>query len=439
MKIIPVSLILLGTAIAGFAATETNVVQLTPDYLSQLAEEMRTNSPALQAAYARTDAATAGLGAVRTWEDPVARFGGMAARQDLRASDGDLIYGLEQKLPLFGKPRLLRGVAEAELQTEIANADYHFQIQRRELAVDAFQAALASEITVIGEQNIAWLDAIAQAMQNRYGSGQATLIEVLNVDNERSRRSAQLQTDRNQLGHAQVALNRLLNRPLSVTWPILELPPLAGPLVFNQRLVELALKNEPRVKVMRQQILQAEATVDLTRRERLPDVSVGLEARNYSGDGSFREGNLMLSFNLPWGNAGKYRNAIKRDQATVKATQFDLADYELSVREEVHLLTVKIDAARRDALLYRDEIISRTQTALDSAQAGWETGHNAFRDVLDARRMLLDARLNYVRAISDQYQMLSELVLCCGLGDLGALQMLGTIPENPPEKSNHEK
>jgi hypothetical protein len=53
-----------------------------------------------------------------------------------------------------------------------------------------------------------------------------------------------------------------------------------------------------------------------------------------------------------------------------------------------------------------------------------------FRDLLDARRMLLDGRLMYVRAVSEQYQVLSDLVLCCGLGDLEALQMIGVTPED---------
>ena len=56
-----------------------------------------------------------------------------------------------------------------------------------------------------------------------------------------------------------------------------------------------------------------------------------------------------------------------------------------------------------------------------------------FRDVLDARRMLLDARLMFARAVTEQYQMMSELVLCCGLGDLEALQMIGAEPESQNE------
>jgi outer membrane protein TolC len=54
---------------------------------------------------------------------------------------------------------------------------------------------------------------------------------------------------------------------------------------------------------------------------------------------------------------------------------------------------VKIDAARREALLYRDEVIPRSETALASAQANWQSSQGTFRDVLDARRMLLAGHL----------------------------------------------
>ena len=62
----------------------------------------------------------------------------------------------------------------------------------------------------------------------------------------------------------------------------------------------------------------------------------------------------------------------------------------------------------------------------------FESG-GALRDVRDARRMLLESRLMFARAVAGQYEMLSELVLCCGLGDLEALQMLNTKQESQSE------
>ena len=85
-------------------------------------------------------------------------------------------------------------------------------------------------------------------------------------------------------------------------------------------------------------------------------------------------------------------------------------------------------------MVYRDEIIPRSEQAITSARSGWETGRGMLRDVLEARRMLLDGRLMYARAVAEQYEMLSDLVLCCGLGDLEALQMLEDESQVKPEE-----
>lgn len=418
-------------------AVETNRVTLSPAYVNQLAEEMRTNHPALLAASARTNAAAAGVAGVRTWQDPKIILGGMAAEEMMRADDGDIMYGAEQMLPLWGKPGLAKRVARAELAVETANADYQFQILKSELAKTAFRTALAEQIVVIGRQDLAWLQTMVDAANAKYEAGQATLMETLQIKNEQAKRTTQLETDRQNLGQAQVSLNRLLNRSLPAPWPPFELPPVAGPVFFNQQLVQFASKYEPKLRMMREQVNQAQATLDSTRRSRMPDVSASALSRNYSGNGEWRQAEFMLSFNLPVFNTSKYRADIRRDEARLRTTELDAADYELSLREEVHALTVKIDAARREALVYRDEIIPRSDSALNSARASWEAGRGSFRDVLDARRMLLEGRLMYARAVSEQYQMLSELVLCCGLGDLEALQMIGALPdpqtgETPP-------
>ena len=420
-------------------APATNVIRLTPAYINELAEEMRGKSPALQAAWARTNEAAANVGTVRTWDDPMAHLGGMAARDDMRESEGDLMYGVEQKLPLFGKPDLARRVARAELSTETANAEYQFQVLRRELAKAVFRTALVDEVVVIGQQDLAWLETTTQTMEGKFRASEATLVEVLQLQNERAKQATQLETERDRLSHERVSLNRMLNRGLLSPWPTLELPALAGSVFYNQKLVDFAIKYEPKIEMLRRQIKQAEATVASTRRQRLPDISAGLEARNYTGDGSFRQGILLFSMNVPWVNAGKYRSQVRRDEAKLKAAELDLVDYELSVREEVHQLTVKIDAARREAVLYRDQIIPRSQSALESARSGWEANRSTFRDVLDARRMLLEGRLMHARAVAEQYQMLSELVLCCGLGDMEALQMIGAQPEVHPEEKPNPK
>lgn len=413
-------------------SADTNAVLITPDYLSRLAEVMRTNNPALRSAKALKDATAADVGAVRTWEDPMLVVGRVVASEAMRADEGDILYGVEQKLPLFGKPRLQREVARAALATETANQDYKFQKLRAELAIAAFRTALAERVVAIGEQDLAWLDTTARLQENNARVGQTTLADVLKIQNERSRRFNQLQTDRDQLTQERVGLNRLLNRHELTPWPALELPPVAGTVTYNSQLVDLALKYEPKTAMQRQQTKQAEAMVAVARRQNYPDVSAGIEVRNFSGDGTFRQGMLTLRMSLPWFNRSQIRSDISREQARLSATQLELASEQATLREELHLLTVKANAARRDALLYRDQIIPRTTAMLDNVRAGWQAGQTPFREMLETHRALLEAQLAYAKAVSDQYQALSNLVLCCGLGDLGALQMIGAEPESTP-------
>ena len=187
---------------------------------------------------------------------------------------------------------------------------------------------------------------------------------------------------------------------------------------------------------MRREVQQAEASVAATRKSRLPDVSAGIEGRQYSGDGGFREGMFTVSLSLPWFNRGKYQSDVARDEAKLKAAGFDAADYQLSLREEVHALTVNIDAARREALLYRDEILPRSRQALESAHANWLANRGMSFDVMEARRMLLEAQLMSARAVSEQYQLLSELILFCGLSDLESLEAISNRPDSIPSPSS---
>jgi cobalt-zinc-cadmium efflux system outer membrane protein len=413
-------------------------VPLTPVYINQLAEEMHTNNLALAAANARTNAAARGVAAVRTWEDPMIRGGYMFAEdQDMmRAEDGDLLYGVEQKLPLWGKPQAMRRMAQAEFGVVAADADLRFQTLRFELAKALFRAALASEVVTIGEDDLAWAGKMQAAADARYRSGSGSLTEVLRLQNEQARRADQLTTARAQLRHEEVALNRLLNRPAGTRWPKLVLAEVAAPVGYSERLVQFASNYEPRLRRMREEVHMAEASMNKSQRERYPDVSVGVDSRNDSSNGDWRQTEVMLSLNLPLFNRGRYRADIAREEARRQAAELDVADMELAVREEVHGLTVRIDAARREALLYRGEIIPRSEQALAAAQAAWQSGNGMFLDVLEARRMLLEARLMSARAVTEQWQMLSELVLCCGLADLEALQMLNLQTETPNGKTN---
>src|SRR5260221_2788345 len=113
----------------------SNSVVVTTDFINRLVAEARSNNPALKAAYSRVRSATLNAEAVRTWDDPMALFGGSVySSQGFKPSeDGNLAYGVEQKLPLWGKPKLNRRVAEAETSMREAEVNYRGAQLRNEI------------------------------------------------------------------------------------------------------------------------------------------------------------------------------------------------------------------------------------------------------------------------------------------------------------------
>src|SRR6185369_2169940 len=97
--------------------------------------------------------------AVRTWEDPMAMLGGSVygSRGFSPSEDGNLAYGVEQKLPLWGRPKLTRRVAEAETSMREAEVGYRAQQLRSEITKTLLLTALAERVVEIGEQDLAWL------------------------------------------------------------------------------------------------------------------------------------------------------------------------------------------------------------------------------------------------------------------------------------------
>jgi outer membrane protein TolC len=441
------AMVLLASATSGLAQQVSasrpappNSVIVSSEYVDRLVAEARTNSPSLRAADSKVRAAEFNAQSIRTWEDPAGSFGGSVySEKGFKPSEeGDLSYGVEQKLPLWSRPKLARQVAQTEVFMRQAEASYRTHQVRDDITKALLRAAYAERVVEIREQDLAWIEATATAADNKYRAGQTALADTLQMQNELDRLKDALRTDRLRLAHEHFSLNRLLNRDSAAPWPKLLLPPVAPAIPLSEKLVAFSLRNEPKLKVLEQEIKQATASADLTRKSRLPDVSLGVDGRQYSGDGEFRSGMFTVRVSLPWFNGDKYRKEYERDRERQRSAELEREDQVLIVREELHHLAVDIEAALREALLNSNEITARSQQALTSRASDWEAGRGAFRDVLDARRMLLDSELAAARAIAEEHQSLADMLLWTGLGRLEDLLALSNEPSLLSEHAHEQ-
>ncbi len=432
-KFVAINAVMLSGFAAGLRAQPqslTNETVITTGLINAVIDEARTNNPALKAADLRVHAATLNAEAVRTWADPSGAFGGgvYGPKGFKPEEEGDLAYGVEEKLPLWNRPKLTRRVAEAETSLRQAELNFAAHQLRGDIVKALLSTALAEELLKIGTQDLAWLETVAQSAENKYRSGLTSIADSLQTQNEVATRQESLRTDRQRLEHEHLALNRLLNRDAGSSWPPLKLPEIASSIPLSQKLLDLALANEPKLKMIEQEIKQAAASAQLTRNMRLPDVSLGIEGRQFSGDGEFRSGMFTMRFSLPWFNSGKYAKEYQRDYERHQAAIQDHEDRALLVREELHHLAVEIDAARRQAVLQGGDIVLRSQQALNSRLADWETGRGTLRDVLDARRTVLESKVLAARATAEEHGMLADMVVWTGAESLEALELLSSEP-----------
>jgi outer membrane protein TolC len=163
---------------------------------------------------------------------------------------------------------------------------------------------------------------------------------------------------------------------------------------------------------------EAGARIEATRRSQRPNLSLGLDSRQYSGDGGLRNGAATLSLSLPWFNGDRYRKDIARDRLRFEAAHREVADLEAEVTLEIHHWVTRIESARIRAELAEETLLPRIQAALDTSMASFSAGTAELRDTLDLRRQWIEAQSSQATAVAEQWSAIAELLLTCGWTNL---------------------
>jgi outer membrane protein TolC len=426
-----ISLLALGWQAALAGPNDGDAIHLTPTVMNRFAEELLTNAPSLLAADARSAAARANTEAVRTWADPEVSIGKMFAEDAMRRNEGDLLYGVSQKLPLFGQPQAARSAAEAASRAAEARSSYQFQLLRLELVQQLLKKAVLDHHATLAAADLEWQASLTRITEERFKSGQGRAADVLRSQNERDILAADTTNQVDLARQSGRELSRLLGRDPQIPWPTLHLPDLGPEVPFNSRIQQLTLRNEARLKVLRSEAANTDARVDVVRRAARPDVKVFGELRQYSGSGELRQGMVGIGLSIPWFNRSHYKADLSRARAEAEAARYDVEDYERIVPVEAERIATLANNARRRALALRDQVIPRTEELIEVLRRNWTTGEADLLPLLNARRAWIDNRRMEAEAVSEQWRMLAELTLCCGLADLEALDLLNNLKTDP--------
>lgn len=379
----------LGGTVAS-AAQEVRVLDAA--FLDALRLEVRTNHPTVAAAQARVQAARSSVRAVRLWEDPMIGAGVMTAEREMRAGDGDVMLMAEQVLP---RPKLYRArKARAEAERSILEAETHSAVLTLEtlVAQTAIELALLNEMLTIQTNQLAWLESMAANARERLKDPAATASEPLRLESEVAQERQIIDTEMRNRVRLIRQLNILLGRSPDDQWPDLRLPESAALLGDLPGRLNDVFRVNPMLQALLNSARAAELDIEVARRERSPVFSVGVESGIYSR-GEFRQATVVGKMSLPLFNRSIYRANIQRAEQERIAAEREVEALERRLRGEAIAAYTDAENAAQQVATFSKEVIPRAEKAAETTQNAWTIGKANLLEVLESRRVMLNARL----------------------------------------------
>ena len=402
--------------------------------IQRLESELRSRHPALRSLSQLAEAERLNAQATRTWADPSLQLGGAVYRSPFMSPEyGDLVYGVQQRLPLLGKERASRSFAHTVADAASTRIETRLDELRRDLIKSLLVAAVRESVLQSIAEDVRWLETRSATAEARVASGAESPAMTLRLQNELDRRRLDWTNQLALHESALIAVRRLVGSNAPLPEEPFTLPSVGEAIPFSPVLIQRAEQAEPEVRRRTAESAVARSAVEVTRRSSRPDISLGVQAWHEAATGNPAQGMFSLNVSLPWINRAHYRRDLQRDRLRLQSAEAGATDARQDVRRDVEQIISRSSAARREALLHRDRLLPRTRQLEDSLAALWSAGRGDLRDLLDTRRQRIESEIALATATAEYWSELAELRLLCGLKDQETLQsLLSTTATSAP-------
>lgn len=347
------------------------------------------NSPRPRAADALARAARARIPAAGLPPDPELQLGFM--NYMLPEMRPDPLLGMTQlqvmqMVPLPGKLAAAKRAARARADAATARVD-EATFSARAAAAMAFyeryeaegRAALAGETRRLLEDVSAVANAMYRVGQGRQADVLRARVELARMDEDITRMSTMGETATARLAAvAAVDVATVSGSPV--------LPEFPASIPSREELEQAALRTRPMLAAGAADVRAAEADAALARRERWPDLQVGVQYGQRTMEGETdRMGSLMVGASVPI--YARSRQLRMRDEAAAMQAMAtaELDAMRADTRGRIGELHASLMSARRLAALYRTTVLPQAEAATSSALASYRTGGVDLMTVIDNR------------------------------------------------------
>ena len=374
--------------------------------LDALVKEALDHNPEVAAAEKSWQAARARVPQARALDDPM--VGVDVERMDTTRFDTftDNEWMISQNVPWFGK-RGLKGNVESGMARK---AEQAFRSRQFEVAAMLKQAYYdlwqAQRERHLNQQTQMLMQQFVEVATAKYEAGKSSQVDLLKAKTELSKlQEAEIDVSRS-VEKARAEMKLQIGRDVDVEGAV-PMPVMAFDLETAQK---LAAERRPELLAVRHgEMPSAKASLDLAKREYLPDFQFRVEARQYNGRSGIQEYDTGVFMNFPWLNPGKRNAAIREARLGVERTQFDYEAMKRRTEADVKKLFDGMETMHHHYNLFADKLIPQQRAAVEAARASYETDKASFLDLLDAQRMLLDFEMQNLHHAAEFYRLSAQL------------------------------
>jgi outer membrane protein TolC len=324
------------------------------------------------------------------------------------------MFTVQQDVPGRGKRALRTALAEKDADLVSADVAVRARDVVKEVARAYADLALARKAIEIHLQSVALLRQFADASTIKYAAGQSSQQDVLKSVVEISRLHEDLVLHEETAASAAARLNTLLDRDPQTPIGNIDEPRDTITLPASEALQQLAIAHQPELQAASVAVERAEAAVAVARADAKPDFMVGGGYMLMPREAGAWTASIGVTWpNAPW-SRGRVAAGTAGASAEVDAARARSHALDREVRLAVYDAYVRVQAASDRVALVRTTVLPQSQQALDASRVAYQTDRVDFISVIDNQRELLDAQLNYYRALTDRELALADLARAVG-------------------------
>ena len=403
----------LGGSVPGLVqAQDTSLGSNLPGLLAYA----RAQNPELAAMRYEAEAAMQRVQPAGALPDPVVRveleninhYGSDRAPSLLPSKVGDTKYTVMQQFPLWGKRDLRRDVASADAQRASALTDSTWNELAAKLKASYaqyYQAAGNERITL---EVIDLLSRLEQLAQARYAGGLVSQQDAIRAQLELTAARGELITLDSEKRQTRVRLNALLARevtaPLAEPQSLRTLPAMS--VLDANALAQRARSTNPSLAAEEARLRGAQSTRDLVRKNRYPDVNVGVVPTQMGS--RITTWGLMVEVNIPL-QQGSRRAQESESEAMISAQRSRSEAAANQLLGQLGENLAALDSARRLEALTTTQLMPQSELSFRSVLAAYENAKADFATLLEAQRQIRKARSDHLKAQVEALLRLAEI------------------------------